>query len=156
MAKVLAKVTRFMDLSKINTSVLEGLIKLTKKRDALLAELKKLDAAIASAYSRAKADRVPTPRGKRNAGARRTGPADAEGRAAKALSASSEGRRGALKARILAALKAAGEKGVAVKDLSAKLGVKNQNVHVWFSSTGKKVGTIQRVGAGRYRLKPGS
>jgi predicted transcriptional regulator of viral defense system len=72
------------------------------------------------------------------------------------LPASSGGRRGALKARILAALRAAGEKGVAVKDLSAKLGVKNQNVHVWFSSTGKKLGTIQRVGAGRYRLKPGS
>ncbi|MGB7838629.1 MAG: hypothetical protein WBL40_11025, partial [Terrimicrobiaceae bacterium] len=64
--------------------------------------------------------------------------------------------RGALKARILAALRTAGDKGVAVKELSAKLGVKNQNVHVWFSSTGKKLGTIQRVGAGRYRLKPGA
>ena len=66
------------------------------------------------------------------------------------------GRRGALKARILASLRTAGDKGVAVKDLSAKLGVKNQNVHVWFSSTGKKLGTIQRIGAGRYRLKPGA
>jgi predicted transcriptional regulator of viral defense system len=43
-----------------------------------------------------------------------------------------------------------------VKELSSKLGVKNQNVHVWFSSTGKKLGTIQRIGAGRYRLKPGA
>jgi predicted transcriptional regulator of viral defense system len=53
-------------------------------------------------------------------------------------------------------LRTAGDKGVAVKELSAKLGVKNQNVHVWFSSTGKKLGTIQRIGAGRYRLKPGA
>lgn len=153
---MLAKVTHFMDLSKINTSVLEGLIKLTKKRDALLVELKKLEAAIAGVYSGAKPNRTPVARGKKNAGLRRATPADTEARTAKALPASSGGRRGALKARILAALRAAGEKGVAVKDLSAKLGVKNQNVHVWFSSTGKKLGTIQRVGAGRYRLKPGS
>jgi predicted transcriptional regulator of viral defense system len=77
-------------------------------------------------------------------------------KAAKLSEAQAGGRRGALKARILAALRTAGDKGVAVKELSAKLGVKNQNVHVWFSSTGKKLGTIQRVGAGRYRLKPGA
>ncbi|MGC2577451.1 MAG: hypothetical protein WA376_07730, partial [Terrimicrobiaceae bacterium] len=45
-----------MDLSKINTSILESLIKLTKKRDVLLDELKKLDAAIASAYSGGKSE----------------------------------------------------------------------------------------------------
>lgn len=56
--------THFMDLSKINTSVLEGLIKLTKKRDALLVELKKLEAAIAGVYSGAKPNRAPVARGK--------------------------------------------------------------------------------------------
>jgi hypothetical protein len=61
-----------------------------------------------------------------------------------------------LKARIIAALRAAGDKGIAVKDLSKKLGVKNQNVHVWFSSTGKNVSGIQKIGAGAYRLKPGA
>lgn len=140
-----------MDLSKINTSVLESLIKLTKKRDALLDELKKLDAAIANAYSGGKSEvrlgRRPKGKGRRRAAAARP---------VRAAMVQASGRRGALKARILAALKAAGDKGVAVKELSAKLGVKNQNVHVWFSSTGKKLGTIQRVGAGRYRLKPGA
>jgi hypothetical protein len=47
-----------MDLSKINTSILESLIKLTKKRDVLLDELKKLDAAITSATG-GKAELVP-------------------------------------------------------------------------------------------------
>ena len=154
MAKVLAKVIHFMDLSKINTSILEGLIKLTKKRDALLDELKKLDAAIASAYSGGKSEAGAVRRRKVKRRRRSAAPPPAT-RAARAPVPPS-GRRGALKARILAALKTAGDKGVAVKELSAKLGVKNQNVHVWFSSTGKKLGTIQRVGAGRYRLKPGA
>ena len=145
----------FMDLSKINTSVLESLIKLTKKRDILLDELKKLEAAITSVYSGGKAESGIVRR-RTSMGRRRSAGAAAEARTAKSSEAQTGGRRGALKARILAALRTAGDKGVAVKELSAKLGVKNQNVHVWFSSTGKKLGTIQRVGAGRYRLKPGA
>jgi DNA-binding NarL/FixJ family response regulator len=151
MAKVLAKVMQFMDLSKINTSTLESLIKLTKKRDILLDELKKLEAAITSVYSGGKAESGIVRR-RTSMGRRRSAAGAAEAKTA----AQTGGRRGALKARILAALRTAGDKGVAVKELSAKLGVKNQNVHVWFSSTGKKLGTIQRVGAGRYRLKPGA
>jgi DNA-binding NarL/FixJ family response regulator len=152
MAKVLAKVIHSMDLSKINTSILESLIKLTKKRDILLDQLKKLDAAITSVYSGGKAEPAIVRR-RRITGRRRSASPAAEAKTARAQTG---GRRGALKARILAALRAAGDKGVAVRELSAKLGVKNQNVHVWFSSTGKKLGTIQRVGAGRYRLKPGA
>lgn len=154
MAKVLAKVIHLMDLSKFNTSILESLIKLTKKRDILLDELKKLEAAITSVTSGGKSEPA-TVRRRRSTGRRRSAAPAAEIKTAKDSEAQT-GRRGALKARILAALRAAGDKGVAVKELSAKLGVKNQNVHVWFSSTGKKLGTIQRVGAGRYRLKPGA
>jgi DNA-binding NarL/FixJ family response regulator len=142
-----------MDLSKITTSTLEALVKLTKKRDMILDELKRIEAAIASAYSGRKSE--PSVRRKRGKGRRRSAPA-VPSKVAKLSEAQAGGRRGALKARILAALRTAGDKGVAVKELSAKLGVKNQNVHVWFSSTGKKLGTIQRVGAGRYRLKPGA
>ncbi len=143
-----------MDLSQLNTSILESLIKLTKKRDILLDELKKLEAAITSVTSGAKSEPA-TVRRRKSTGRRRSVAPAAEIKTAKESEAQI-GRRGALKARILAALRAAGDKGVAVKELSAKLGVKNQNVHVWFSSTGKKLGTIQRVGAGRYRLKPGA
>ena len=154
MAKVLAKVVHLMDLSKITTSALESLVKLTKKRDGILGELKRLEAAIASLYTGRKSE-PSTVRRRRGRGRRRASPAF-QAKVSKGAGARAGGRRGALKARILAALRAAGDKGVAVKELSAKLGVKNQNVHVWFSSTGKKLGTIQRVGAGRYRLKPGA
>ncbi|HEY5706970.1 MAG TPA: hypothetical protein VIS96_15515 [Terrimicrobiaceae bacterium] len=144
-----------MDFSQFNTSTLESLIKLTKKRDILLDELKKLEAEITSVYSVGTAEPAATRR-RKAAGRRRASAPVAEARTAKGVEAETSGRRGALKARILTALRAAGDKGVAVKELSAKLGVKNQNVHVWFSSTGKKLGTIQRVGAGRYRLKAGA
>jgi len=156
MAKVLAKVIHLMDLSKFNTSILESLIKLTKKRDILLDELKKLEAAITSVTSGGKSEPATVRRRRRSTGRRRSAAAPAAEIKTAKDSEAQTGRRGALKARILAALRAAGDKGVAVKELSAKLGVKNQNVHVWFSSTGKKLGTIQRVGAGRYRLKPGA
>jgi hypothetical protein len=143
-----------MDLSKITTSTLEALVKLTKKRDTIVRELRRIEAAITGAYSGRKAEPA-TGRRRRGRGRRRSLPATP--RASKLSRAQTGGgRRGALKARILAALRSAGDKGVAVKELSSKLGVKNQNVHVWFSSTGKKLGTIQRIGAGRYRLKPGA
>ncbi len=41
-------------------------------------------------------------------------------------------------------------------DISKELGVKNQNVHVWFSSTGENVSGIQKIGAGACRFKPGA
>jgi hypothetical protein len=143
-----------MDLSKITTSTLEALVKLTKKRDTIVKELRRIEAAITGAYSGRKSE-PSTGRRRRGRGRRRSLPAATPARKLSGAQAAA-GRRGALKARILAALRTAGDKGVAVKELSAKLGVKNQNVHVWFSSTGKKLGTIQRIGAGRYRLKPGA
>ena len=153
-----------MDISKISTSILESLIKLTKKREALLEELKSVEAKLAAAYAgtggkTAKADK-PAGRGTRRRGRKSKASAKPAATAVAASpvrkAARGEGRRGALKAKILSALRAAGDKGIAVKDLSKKIGVKNQNVHVWFSSTGKKLGIVQKVGAGSYRIKPGA
>ena len=137
-----------MELSKINIRVLENLIKLSKKRDALLAELKTVEAGLKAAFAGGK----PAARAVARPGVKTA--AVAPKPVAKA--AGKTGRRGALKTKILAALRAAGGEGIAVKDLSKKLGVKNQNVHVWFSSTGKKISAIQKLGAGAYRLKPGA
>ena len=128
-----------MDISNLNTSVLKSVLKLTEKREALLAELSKVEGAIAAIYG----GKTVSVKSGRAAAAK---PALKKGRG-------KSSRRGALKESILGALKAAGDKGITVKELSQKLGVKNQNVHVWFSSTGRKLGTIQKVGSGRYRLK---
>lgn len=163
-----------MDISKINTSHLLGLLKLTEKRDALVEELKKIESAIAGAFGLGTPAAAPVKRGRKKGAKAKTKtkvkvaaptPASAAAaapaapkakRKAKASSRKSGGKRGALKDKILSALREAGAKGVSVKDLSKSLGVKNQNLHVWFSSTGKNLGTIQKVGSGRYRLKAGA
>ena len=54
-------------------------------------------------------------------------------------------RRGALKDLILAALQKAGGAGLAIKDLSAALGVKGHNLHVWFSTPGEKSKALRRL-----------
>ena len=69
------------------------------------------------------------------------------------VKAAKRGKRGALKELILAGLKEAGEAGVAVKHLAAKLGLKPGSVHVWFGTTGKKSGLTEALGKGVYRLK---
>lgn len=141
-----------MDISQLSTSFLENLIKLTKKREALSAELKSVEAELSAAYSGGK---PATGIIKLKRRGRRPG-VKTSASAVKAAGKKGGGRRGALKTKIVAALRAAGDKGMAVKDLSKKIGVKNQNVHVWFSSTGKKMDVIQKIGSGSYRLKPGA
>ena len=54
-----------MDLSKITTSTLEALVKLTKKRDTIVKELKRLEAAITGAYSGRKSEPAAWPAKKR-------------------------------------------------------------------------------------------
>ena len=63
-----------------------------------------------------------------------------------------KGRRGAMKEKILAALQAAGSKGLGVKELSTQLGVKNQNLHVWFATTGKTIKGLKKTGPGLFTL----
>lgn len=62
------------------------------------------------------------------------------------------GKHGAIKAQVVATLKAAGSKGLTVRDLAAKIGVKQTNLSVWFSTTGKKNKSIKKVGPGHYKL----
>jgi len=60
---------------------------------------------------------------------------------------------GETKARILAALMNAGEKGMSVKELSTALSVKPANMYVWFFKNAKQIDGIQKVGRARYRLE---
>ena len=128
-----------MDISQLSTSVLENLIKISKKRDALVAELKKVESSLSATYAGTK----PAPQPK----------VQTRRQAVRIKAKTSDGKSGALKTRILAALRAAGNKGIRVKVLAQDLGVKNANVHVWFGTTGKKIAAIQRIGPGCYRLK---
>jgi hypothetical protein len=61
-------------------------------------------------------------------------------------------KRGALKAKIMAALDTAGHAGVRVTDLAAELGTKAANLHAWFHATAKNIPDIVKVAGGHYRL----
>lgn len=63
------------------------------------------------------------------------------------------GRRGVLKDRIMAALQAAGSKGVYVKELAQVLGTKPVNIHSWFHSSIKRYPAIKKLEGGHYRLE---
>jgi hypothetical protein len=135
-----------MNLTNINSSALRSLIKLTERKESLLNEIAKIESQLASLL---------TGKAVRSTGKRRGRPAKAKkaGRSAKsAVRSGKRAPRGLLKKKIFAALKAAGDAGMKVTDLSKKIGVKNANVHVWFSSTGKKLPEIKRVGKGHFKL----
>jgi hypothetical protein len=157
-----------MDFSKLNPDVLRELIKLSELKSALQKQLSALDARLASLASGKPVKKTATATGKRRG--RPPGKANAKKapkvKAAKAPKApkkapkakapkapKSSGRRGALKSQILQLLSSAGPEGASVKDISSKLGVKNQNVHVWFSTTGKKLPEVAKVGEARYAYK---
>lgn len=147
-----------MNISNLNTSALRNLIKLTEHKEALARKIEKIDAQLASLLSGKTAVASGKQRG-RLSGKRagrpslrgRTRPGRPAGKAG--AGATTKARRGSLKKRIFSALKAAGDKGVKVTELSKRLGVKNANVHVWFSTTGKKFPEIVRIGKGEFRLQ---
>lgn len=60
--------------------------------------------------------------------------------------------RGALKEKIVRALRAAGSRGATIQELSSKLGVRSANLYVWFNGTGKNVPGLKKIGTAKYRL----
>jgi len=48
------------------------------------------------------------------------------------------------------ALRAAGEKGVTVKDLAGRLGKSYGSISVWFHTTGKGVKEVKKVAPGKF------
>jgi hypothetical protein len=144
-----------MDLTKINTSALRNLMKLTERKEALVNEIEKIESQLASLFS-GKAVSTGSKRRGRPAKKGRPGrPAGKKVKAAKSAPGKVKRRapRGALKKKIFAALKAAGNAGMKVTDLSKKIGVKNANVHVWFSSTGRNLPEIKKVGKGHFKFE---
>lgn len=61
--------------------------------------------------------------------------------------------RGQLKDQILSELKNAGDAGITIKDLAAKLNANYKNVYIWFVTTGKKIAEIKKVGPAQYKLE---
>ncbi len=106
----------------LSSASLRNLLGLAEKRERLQQELAKIKQEI---YSKVNGSNVPKPTGKKAF-------------TPKAKSGK-KGRRGAVKEKILAALQAAGSKGIGVTELSPQLGIKSQNLHAWFATTGKTI-----------------
>lgn len=133
----------------MNTATLRQLIKKLEQRDALAARIQKIEAEIASVFGGTRSA-APTEK------VRRPGTRKGRKRSVKTTVAvgpkkAVKGRRGTLKGKIIAALRKAGPEGVRVRDLAKQIKVSPQNVHVWFSSTGKSLDGIERVSKGLYR-----
>ncbi len=62
-------------------------------------------------------------------------------------------KRGEISRQILELLRGAGSEGISVAQIAAHTGSHYRNIHVWFSSTGKKNPLIQRINRGIYRLQ---
>lgn len=147
-----------MDLTQLSPEVLRELIKLTEQKSSLQKQIAAIDARLSALGSgKSSTPKAPKGTGKRGRPAKAKTGAPKAPKAAKApkkakapKAPKAAGKRGALKNDILKLLSEAGAGGASVKDISSKLGVKNQNVHVWFSTTGKKLPGISKVGEARY------
>ncbi len=138
-----------MDFSKINTSALRAMLQLSERKEALLAELNKLETEIASLLT-----------GNSNiffSASPETAKKTRKEKVIKPTSAASKeiarAARGTMKKQILEALAEAGPEGMKVSELSKKIGAKNANVHVWLSSAGKKLPEIERIAPGHFRIR---
>jgi hypothetical protein len=135
-----------MNLTNITSTGLRNLIKLTERKESLIKQIEAIEGELASLFT---GKRVRITGKRRGRPAKKGAKTSAKPVAGKAKRAP----RGAIKKKIIAALKSAGDAGMKVTDLSKKIGVKNANVHVWFSSTGSKLPEIKKVGKGHYKLQ---
>lgn len=128
-------------LRNIPSSDLKKLVKLSERKEALIAQIQEIDRQMVRVQSRFG---IPSQNGNQGA----------------AVTLSRQGRRftgrrtkrGALKEKILKVLREAGRKGATVRELSAKVRVPSANLYVWFNGTGKNVRGIQKIGVAKYRL----
>ena len=150
-----------MEVSHITVPVLRRLLTLSEKKESLLNEIGSIDKEIvsitsgkpaAAAAPKAAATKAAAPQtaAPKAAAPQAAAPKGKPGR--KPGKTGKRGKRGALKEKILALLADAGEAGARVKDIAIKLGAKPQNIHVWFSSTGKKLANVKRVDSGHYKV----
>ncbi len=139
-----------MDVSLINSNVLRKLLSLSEKKEVLLKQVAEIEKEIAGFTFGGSS--APAPKAKPGRKPSAVKVAGVKAPKARKARGGKRGKRGALKEQILAVLGAAGDAGARVKDIADKLRINPQNIHVWFSSTGKKIATIKRVDAGHYKL----
>jgi hypothetical protein len=127
----------------IPSATLRQLVKLSQRKEALMAQIQEIDREMVRLQSRFG---VPS----RNPALR--APVTVS-RTRSRLTRGKRAKRGALKEKILRALRVAGSKGATIHELSDKLGIRNANLYVWFNGTGKNVPGLKKIGTAKYRLR---
>jgi transposase-like protein len=125
-------------LIDISSATLRKMVKLSERKEALLSQIQELDRQMAALQQPAEEGSAFV----RVQPLKRTSARGTKGRM----------ERGALKAKIIAALRAAGQGGMTIRELSDQLGIKPANLYVWFNGTGRKTKGIKKIGPAKYRL----
>lgn len=135
-----------MKVTDINTQTLTALLSLTKKKETLLAKVAQVEKDIASLASGEVLAATRVLRAKSIKKRRGVAKGPKKPRSPK----------GFMQEQILKLLHAAGEVGLSAKELAAKIDKPVAQVHVWFSSTGKKLGQFQKLESGNWRIPANS
>jgi hypothetical protein len=126
-------------LRDIPSAALKELVKLSERKEALMARIQEIDREMLGVQNRFG---IPS---KDEQSAVTVSGTSRQSRRQRA-------QRGALKEKIVATLRERGAKGATVGELSQKLNVPSANLYVWFNSTGKNVRGLRKVGTAKYRL----
>ena len=131
-----------MDIKHITSDSLRSLLSLTDKKEQLIKAIADVENQIVrtlkgAATTTKEVAKAVTPFKKT--------------RKAKKSSKAKASKSGGLKERILGLLQSAGDEGLRVKDIAAKLASNPANISVWFSTTGKKITT--KLAPGLYAAK---
>jgi hypothetical protein len=128
--------------TNIPSAALRQLVKLSERKEALMTQIQEIDRRMVRLQSRFG---VPSLSSGRGAPVTVSRARPSQGRRRRT-------KRGALKEKIVQALRIAGRKGATIRELSKKLGVPSANLYVWFNNTGKNVSGIKKIGVAKYRL----
>ena len=128
--------------TNIPSATLRQLVKLSERKEALMGQIQEIDREMVQLQSKFGVPSASTSRG---------APVTVS-RAARRPSGKTRTKRGALKDKIVRALRAAERKGATIRELSKKLGVPSANLYVWFNGTGKNVRGIKKIGVAKYQL----
>ena len=128
--------------TNIPSATLRQLVKLSERKEALMGQIQEIDREMVHLQSKFGVPSVSTSRG---------APVTVS-RVARRPNGKTRTKRGALKDKIVRALRAAGRKGATIRELSKKLGVPSANLYVWFNGTSKNVRGIKKIGVAKYRL----
>ena len=128
--------------TNIPSAILRQLVKLSERKEALMIQIQEIDRQMVRLQSRFGVPSLSAGRG---------APVTVS-RVGRSQSRRRHTKRGALKDKILRALRTAGRKGATIRDLSKDLGVPSANLYVWFNGTGRNIRGMNKIGVAKYRL----